>query len=90
MKQQPGDLTWLVEPVVEWENNHNYIEFKDYPKKLAVVNDAAERMIGFIKPIIAKFRKESNLQGALSVTEITRKNFKKLNRWKTKNKLSLV
>ena len=60
-------------PVVEWENNQNYIKSKDYQKKLAVVNDATERMIGLIKPIIAKFRKESNLQGALSVTEITRK-----------------
>ena len=68
LKQQPGDLTWLVEPVIEWENHDKYIEFKEYVKKLAVVNDAAERMIGLIKPIVSKFKKESNLPGALSVT----------------------
>ena len=68
LKQQPGDLTWLVEPVIEWENHNKYIEFKEYVKKLAVVNDAAERMIGLVKPIVSKFKKESNLPGALSVT----------------------
>ena len=90
LKQQPEDLNWLVEPVADWENNHSYMKFNDYIKKLAVVNDPAERMIGLIKPIVANFKKESSLQGALSVTEITRKNFKKTNKWRTKKELSFV
>ena len=90
LKQQPGDLIWLVEHVVEWESNQCYMQFRDYIKKLAVVNDPAERMIGLIKPIVANFNKESNLQEARSVIEITRKNFKKVNKWKRKDELSLV
>ena len=70
--QQPGDLQWLSLPVAEWENDANYIEFKDYVKAKSVVNDPAERALGLIKRMVKTFKKEQNLQAAMVVTKKAR------------------
>ena len=41
--QQPDDLVWLREPSEEWETYPTFVEFSNYVKKKAVVNDPAER-----------------------------------------------
>ena len=63
--QKPADLAWLNCPVLEWESYDSYFDFQFYVKSKHVVNDAAERAIGLVKPIAAKFNKDENLQAAL-------------------------
>ena len=70
--QQPDDLVWLREPSEEWDTYPTFVEFSDYVKKKAVVNDPAERMIGLVKGIVEKFRKEENLQAAITTVELVR------------------
>ena len=96
LDQQPDDLAWLREPVREWENYPAYVDFEFYARKMAVVNDPAERLIGLIKPIVKKFQKEENLQAALSTTELVRARYPtgkkdgKTKTWKTKAQLQLI
>ena len=96
LDQQPNDLAWLREPVEEWENYPPYVEFEFYVKKMAVVNDPAERIIGLIKPIVKNFHKEENLQAAISTTELVRAKYPtgkkngKIQTTKTKAQLQLI
>lgn len=96
--QQPGDLRrWLHLPADEWPNDAGYMDFFDYVKAKSVVNDPAERALGLIKPLVKKFKKESNLQDAMIVTKqaraawpVTRSKTGKLRFSLTKKELSKV
>ena len=68
--QQPGDLRrWLHLLVAEREYDAGYMDFFDYVKAKSVVNDPAECALGLIKPLVKKFKKESNLHEAMIVTK---------------------
>ena len=41
--QQPRDLAWLRWPIDEWKNSLPFMDFSNFIKKKAVVNDCAER-----------------------------------------------
>ena len=96
LDQQPDDLAWLREPVREWENYPAFVDFQFFVRKMVVVNDPAERLIGIIKPIVKNFKKEENLQAAIGTTEVvrakypTRKKDGKTKSWKTKAQLQLI
>ena len=67
--QTPADLAWLGRPVSDWESYASYTDFKFYVKTKHVVNDAAERAIGLVKPLAGNFSKEENLQAALKTID---------------------
>ena len=62
--QQPEDLAWLRQPVSDWEASNSYFDFEYYVKNKHVVNDACERAIGVMKPLVGNFKKEDNFQAA--------------------------
>ena len=70
--QQPEDLAWLGQPVTDWKDSNSYFDFEYYVKNKHVVNDAVERAIGTMKPIVGNFKKEENLQAAVKTIEKTR------------------
>ena len=72
INQQPGDLAWLTQPVNEWQSSDAYFDFEYYVNQKHVVNDAAERAIGLVKPHVANFKKEENFQAAMKTIEVAR------------------
>ena len=75
INQQPDDLAWLAQPVAEWESSDSYLDFEYYVNNKHVVNDAAERAIGLVKPQVANFKKEENFQAAMKTIEVARAKF---------------
>ena len=75
INQQPEDLAWLAQPVAEWESSDLYLDFEYYVNNKHVVNDAAERAIGLVKPQVANFKKEENFQAAMKTIEVARAKF---------------
>ena len=63
INQQHGDLAWLPDA---------YFDFEYYVNKKHVVNDAAERAIGLVKPHVPNFKKEENFQAAMKTIEVAR------------------
>ena len=72
INQQPDDLAWLAQPVVEWESSDSYLDFEYYVNKKHMVNNAAERAISLVKPQVAIFKKEENFQTAMRTIEVAR------------------
>ena len=70
--QQPEDLAWLRQPVSDWEASNSYFDFEYYVKNKYVVNDACERAIGVMKPLVGNFKKEDNFQAAIKTIEKVR------------------
>ena len=77
INQQPNDLAWLSLPVPEWDSSDSYFDFEYFVTHKQVVNDAAERAIGLVKPLIGKFKKEEHLQESLKTMEEVRVKFPK-------------
>jgi hypothetical protein len=75
--QTPKDLDWLSQPVSQWQSSNSYFDFQYFVTHKHVVNDAAERAIGLIKPLASKFRKEEHLQESLKTMEELRIQFPK-------------
>ena len=67
------DLDWLhLDPLV-WDFMPGYIKFRDFVKKLTIVNDPAERGVGLIKEFISTFQNEKSCQENLLAVSKHRK-----------------
>ena len=67
------DLDWLqLDPLV-WELKPGYVRFRDFVKRLTIVNDPAERGVGLIKQFISTFQNEQSCQENLLAVSKHRK-----------------
>ena len=81
LRMSDEDLDWLqLDPLV-WELKPGYVRFRDFVKKLTIVNDPAERGVGLIKQFISTFQNEKtcqeNLLAVYNYRKIVNKNSKK-------------
>ena len=67
------DLDWLqLDPLV-WDFMPGYIKFKDFVKKLTIVNDPADRGVSLLKEFISTFQNEKSCQENLLAVSKHRK-----------------
>ena len=75
------DKEWLLQGPELWDQIPGYQRFRDFVKRLTIVNDPAERGVGLIKQFIASFQSEvlcqENLLAVSAYKKIVTKNSKK-------------
>jgi len=62
-------LTFLSEPVYQWNSNHAYREAEEKVTRLAAVNDATERGIKLTQDFLESSKSEARFQNMLQVVE---------------------
>ena len=70
-------MDWLQHDPGQWECAEGYRRFRDFVKKLTIVNDPAERCVGLVKQFINTFQNEASCQDNLLAVSKHRKTVQK-------------
>ena len=71
------DMDWLQHDSGQWECAGGYRRFRDFVKKLTIVNDPAQRGVGLVKQFINTFQNEASCQDNLLAVSKHRKTVQK-------------
>ena len=69
MRHTQQNLSWLEQPVDQWEQYYDYRELHVCINKFKVVNDTAERMVKLAAERISTVRSEDHLQFTILTVE---------------------
>ena len=67
LKHDQGQVKWMLYPPENWHVDPDFLEFKQFVKEIAIVNDAGERAVKAAEEIVNQVKDEKKMQKMLIV-----------------------
>ena len=65
LRHDQGQVMWMLYPPTNWHVDPDFLEFKQFVKEIAVVNDAGERAVKAAEEIVNQVKDEKKMQKML-------------------------